>query len=81
MGKQYWKGCLNISKTAKFESDKSKMSEVIALQSCENLQTFVWWWGGRGGKFVPHTLQMSVQFCNFEELYISSLVFNKTLSN
>ena len=38
---------LKISKTAKIESDTSLASKDIAQQSCENLQTFVWWGGGQ----------------------------------
>ena len=34
---------LKISKIARFESDASLVGEDIAPQSCENLQTFVWW--------------------------------------
>ena len=33
----HWKERLQISKIAKFESDTSQASEVIAQQSCENL--------------------------------------------
>ena len=33
----HWKERLKISKIAKFESDTSQASEVIAQQSCENL--------------------------------------------
>ena len=43
----------------------SLASEGIALQSCENLQTFVWWWAR---KCVPLTIQMCVKFHDFEEL-------------
>ena len=38
----HWKEPL-ISKLATFESYTSYESEDIAAQSCENLQTFVWW--------------------------------------
>ena len=69
----HWKERQKISKIAKFESDTSYVSDDIAPQSCKNLQMFVWWWGGgmggRGFKFVPSTIQKSVKFCNFEELY------------
>ena len=41
--RQHWKERLKLSKTAKFESDTSLASKDIAQQSCENLQTFVWW--------------------------------------
>ena len=41
--RQHRKERLKISKTAKFESDTSLASKDIAQQSCENLQTFVWW--------------------------------------
>ena len=37
-------------------------------------------WGG-GGKFVPPTVKRLLKFRDFEELLISSLVFNKSLSN
>ena len=36
----HWKERLKIIKTDKFESDLLKTHEDIALQSCENLQTF-----------------------------------------
>ena len=39
----HWKEHLNISKIVKFESDAFYASKNIALQSCKNLQTFVWW--------------------------------------
>ena len=39
--RHHWKRRLYISKLAKFESDRSKASEDIALQSCKNLQTIV----------------------------------------
>ena len=56
-----------MSKIAQFESDSSQASEDAALQSYENLQSFVLWWGG-GGKFLPPTIQTSVKFCDFEML-------------
>ena len=39
--RHYWKRRLYISKLAKFESDRSRASEDIALQSGKNLQTIV----------------------------------------
>ena len=39
--RHHWKRHLNISKLAKFESDRSKASDDIAPQSCKNLQTIV----------------------------------------
>ena len=61
-----------------FESETSWVSENIALQSCQNLQTFVWWGagGGGGGKFVPPTIQMSVKCRDFEELYLRKFFTN-----
>ena len=56
--RHHWKERLKINKIAKFKSDTSLASEGIALQSCENLETFVWWGGGGVGvvdKFVPPT--------------------------
>ena len=47
--RHHWKERLKINKIAKFKSDTSLASEGIALQSCENLETFVWWGGGVGG--------------------------------
>ena len=35
--RNYWKENLEISKTAKFESDTSSASDDIAPKSCENL--------------------------------------------
>ena len=45
ISRHHWKEHLKISKTVTFESDAS---DDIAQQSCENLQTFVWWEGGWG---------------------------------
>ena len=50
ISRHHWKEHLKINETATFESDAS---EDIAQQSCENLQTFVWWEGV--GQFVPPT--------------------------
>ena len=41
----------------------------MALQSCENVQTFVLWGGGGGQVFTP-TKQTSVKFRDSEELYL-----------
>ena len=41
--RHHWKKRLKISKSAKVKSDTSQESEDIAQQSCEHLQTFVWW--------------------------------------
>ena len=52
--RHHWKERLvDISETAKFESDASYASEDIAPQSCENLQTFVWWWWWEGAQTSP----------------------------
>ena len=52
--RHHWKERLTINKIAKFKSDTSLASEGIALQSCENLETFVWWGGLGGGQvFAP----------------------------
>ena len=62
---------LKISKTAKFESDTSLASKDIAQQSCQNLQTFVWWGGGQVSPPPPHPptpIQTSIKFRDFEEL-------------
>ena len=55
--RHHWKERHKINKIAKFKSDTSLASEGIALQSCENLETFVWWGGGGWvmDKFVPPT--------------------------
>ena len=56
ISRHHWKEHLKMSKTATFESEAS---DDIAQQSCENLQTFVWWegvgtlWGGGGGGGGP----------------------------
>ena len=57
---------LKNNKIPEFESDRSLLaSKDVALQSCENLQTFVWW----GASLCP-TIQTSVEFHDFEELYL-----------
>ena len=43
----------------------------MALQSCENLQIFVLLGGGGGRRGGHNTLQTSVKFRDFEELYLS----------
>ena len=43
-------------------------SKDLAPQSCENLQTFVWW-----RQVCAPTMQTSVKFCDFEELNLLSL--------
>ena len=51
----------------------------MAPQSCQNLQTFVWWGGGGRpgeGKFVPPTIQTSVKCRDFEELYLRKFFTN-----
>ena len=50
ISRHHWKEHLKISKTATFESEAS---DDIAQQSCENLQTFVWWEGGWGNLCPP----------------------------
>ena len=52
-----WKECLKISKTAKVESDSLKTNEDTAPQSCEILQTFIWW-GAGGGTNLPPTYKV-----------------------
>ena len=58
-------------KIAEFESDRSLLaSKDVALQSCENLQTFVWLWTIFCTPPPPPpttTTQTSVQFREFWE--------------
>ena len=51
--RDHWKEHLNISKIVKFESDTFYASKNIALQSCENLQTFVWWGASLSFSLMP----------------------------
>ena len=61
---------LEISKTAKLESDWLKTNENITPQGRTILQTFVWREGGGGwGKNLPPTIQTSGNFCIFAGLY------------
>ena len=71
----YWKGRLKMSKIAKFESDTSLASEDPAPQSRESLQALVLvLWEGEGGEGggarLYATIQTSVKFHDFEELYL-----------
>ena len=66
MDKYHWKEHLKMSKIAKFESDLLKTNEVIAPQSRESLQMFVWL---RAQTYSPP----SANFLNFMELYPHSL--------
>ena len=65
--RHHWKERLKINKIAKFKSDTSLASEGIALQSCENLETFNGMvggggWGG-GQVCAPHPIiKTSVKF-------------------
>ena len=66
----HWKEHIKIWKIAKFESNLLKTNEGIAPQSREILQRFVWWLA----QTYPHpTIQTSVNFRNFEGLYLLSL--------
>ena len=67
-----------MNKSAKFKSDLLKTNEDIAPQSREIFQTPVWW----GHKLAnppppfPPTIQTSVNFRSFAELYLCSLKTN-----
>ena len=55
----------------------------MVSQSCEKLQTFARGRVGRGRASLwpaPTVRQTAVKFPDFEELYLSSLVLNKSLS-
>ena len=56
---------LILVKLPNFKVIRLKQEKGVALQSCENLQTFVWW----GTSLCP-TIQTSVEFHDFEELYL-----------
>ena len=71
ISRHHWKEHLKINETATFESDES---EDIAQQSCENLQTFVWWEGV--GQFVPPTTQTSVKCSDFKGPYLRKFFTN-----
>ena len=71
ISRHHWKEHLKINETATFESDES---EDIAQQSCENLQTFVWWEGV--GQFVPPTTQTSVKCRDFKGPYLRKFFTN-----
>ena len=85
----HWKERPNIGKIAEFENDTSYASEDIAPQSCENLQVCLYGRGkvGWGPSLPPppppppHTHHTNV--CKISRLWeaVSSLVFNKWLSN
>ena len=67
------RGLLLISKITKFANDLLKTNEDIGPQSPKILQMFVLWGGGRGGTNLPPTIQTSVNFYNFVEVYPRSL--------
>ena len=63
--------------------DTSKETEDISLQSCEILQTFVWWGGVGGGGGLHESASHHTNVCKIPRLCaaVSSLVSNKSLSN
>ena len=61
----HWKEHLKISKIAVFESDTCKACRDSSA-SCEKFTEICI----VGGKFGPPTIQISVKFCNLEELYL-----------
>ena len=65
-----WKEDFLISKIAKFANDLLKTNEDIGPQSPKILQMFVLW---EGGTNLPPTIQLSVNFYNFVEVYPRSL--------
>ena len=67
--KKFKKERLNISKSAKFESDLSKASEDIALQRCENLQTFIW-------QVCTPTIHLSENIVNLRRYMFVSFLTN-----
>ena len=71
--RHHWKELPKISKIAQFESDllKTKDDSVLKVAKfCRRL----YGGGGVGQKPAPHpTIQTSVNFCNFPELYRCSL--------
>ena len=68
--RHHWKERLKIADIAKFESNLLKTNEEIAPRRCEILQTSVWWGGGTN---LPPTIQTSVNYHNFAQLYLRSL--------
>ena len=64
------RGLLLISKITKFANDLLKTNEDIGPQSPKILQMFVLWGGGTN---LPPTIQTSVNFYNFVEVYPRSL--------
>ena len=66
---------LKIGQLTKFKGDASKENDVIAPQSREILQPFVWW----GARTCHHQTNV----CKIPKLCraISSLIFNKSLSS
>ena len=71
-----------MSKIAKLESDLWKTNEDMVPWSRDILQTFVWWRGeGGGAQIAPPlpTIQTSVNFRNFAELYLRSHHFQTWL--
>ena len=75
--RHHWKENLNISNIAKFESDTSLASKEIALQSFENLHSNFCMVGDR------HVCPHHTNVCKILRLWraVSSLVFNKSISN
>ena len=66
--RHHWKDCLKISKLAEFYDRYVLASEDIASQSCRVVVV-----GGWGASFVPPpspTIQTSIKFGNFDELYL-----------
>ena len=67
--RHHWKERLKISKIAKFESDASLASEgIVAIYSSAKLRKFT----DAGAHLMGswQTLQKSVKFRGFEELYL-----------
>ena len=63
-----------FSKIVKFESDLLTTNKDIAPQSHQILEKFVWWEGGTNLPPPPTpTVQTSVNFCHFAELYLRLL--------
>ena len=68
-----WKEDFLISEIAKFANDLLKTNEDIGPQSPQILQMFVLWVGGGGGTNWLPTIQTSLNFYNFVEVYPCSL--------
>ena len=63
--RHYWKERLEINKLAKFKSDMSEVSDDIALQRRDILQTFERW----GTQTCSQTIQTSVKSGDFPNAY------------